>query len=150
MFFFAIDLGVLGNEKESFMRSFEFFKKSGILDNNYLVAQKTASLFRIAVLAYKLGYTRVVLCGIDLTGDQYFFERERERGMLSKDLMFPVLTTYRNKTHKTNDPAHSTGQMIVSELLVLLNEALYKPNGIEMFVGSNIGALYPTFPLYHF
>ena len=39
---------------------------------------KTSSLFRTIIFGYKLGYKKIVLCGIDLTGNQYFFEKEED------------------------------------------------------------------------
>ena len=96
---------------------------------------KTASLFRTIIFGYKLGYKKIVLCGIDLTGDQYFFEKERDK-YSKNNLIFPILESYRNKTHKTNDPKESTGGMIISDIVYATNEVLLKPQSIEMYVAA--------------
>jgi hypothetical protein len=145
--FLAIDIGVNGRNKNEFIDSLKLLKNLGIIDINQLMLQKTSSLFRCIIFAYKLGYKKIVLCGIDLTGDQYFFEKEKEK-YLKKGLIFPKLMAYRNKSHKTNDPEISTGGMAISDVVYATNDVLLSPNSIKLSVSSDQSYFYPDFPLY--
>ena len=129
--FLAMDIKVVGTNIADFKKSLLILKSIGVLKSKYLMIQKTASLFRTIIFGYKLGYKNIVLCGIDLTGGQYFFEREKDRYM-SKNLIFPIITSHRNnKSHKTNDARVSTGGMIISDIVYATNEALLYPKSIN-------------------
>ena len=145
--FLALDVGVYGKNKDEFMKSLLFLKKCRILNSQFLLLQKSASLFRVIIFAYKLGYKKIVLCGIDLTGEQYFWEKEINK-YSKKDLIIPILESNRTLSHKTNNPGKSTGGMIISDIIYATNETLLGPNSIELSVESEQSYFFPKYPIY--
>lgn len=145
--YLAMDIGVYGNNIKKFNNSLSFLYKIGILNSNYFLLQKTASLFRVIIFGYKLGYEKIVLCGIDLTGDQYFWEKEKNK-YKRKPLMFPKLISHRTSSHKTNNIKESTGGMIISDIVHTTHKSLLKPKNIKLEVASDSSFFYPTLNLY--
>lgn len=90
-------------------------------------------------LAIRLGYRRIVLCGVDLS-DQAYFYQDRER--------FPEFCDYeflpRQQIHKT---ARKLPWLVpIDQVLLGLIAEILEPRGIELFVENRSSALWPRIP----
>jgi hypothetical protein len=61
--------GMSRKELGLFIKAYDFL---GLLNNSWCFLNRGSSLSWIMSFAYKLGYSKVVLCGIDLHGDHFF------------------------------------------------------------------------------
>jgi hypothetical protein len=91
-------------------------------------------------IAVLVGYKRIVLCGVDLNQQNYFYQlRERYPEYADWELVS------RNESHLTTRrlPWLVPAQSVV----YLLKEMVLDPAGIELFVESRVSTLYPRVPL---
>ena len=91
-------------------------------------------------------YNKIVLCGIDLSNVDYFFQTNKE-SFKSRGLMIPP-NLQTAQIHKTNDPANCSGGLPISKIIKVLEEVLLKPNNIKLYIATKKSALYPQLPLY--
>lgn len=111
-----------------------------------LILFRQASLSWLLIFAMQLGYRKIVLCGVDLNTPRYFYEIStafcHQRGLLipPADFSTPI--------HPTNSPSRCAGGLPIADVLHIMDEALLKKRGIEIFVGAESSALYPEFPVY--
>src|SRR5262249_54772116 len=95
-----------------------------------------ASLTLALTLALKLDYRRVVLCGVDLRDQRYFFQDPE---------LYPETAGFeyepREQTHhiETTD----TWRLPVSEVLAALKQRYFDPAGREIYVENRTSALWP-------
>ena len=98
------------------------------------------SVISMMTLAVLMGYKRVVLCGVDLNKQDYFYHH-RERYPEYADWEFVP----RKEVHLTTRrlpwlvPAQSA--------IYIFKELILDPEGIELFVESRQSTLYPRVPL---
>jgi len=106
-----------------------------------------ASLSSVIIFAILAGYTEIVLIGIDLTSNQYFWEVDPDQ---EKYLGRPVPRDIRaGQVHATVDPALATFRAIpIDHYLELLDQVILKHFGLQLYIGSRNSKLYPRFPLY--
>lgn len=104
----------------------------------------TASISYLLFFALYAGYSRVVLCGVDLSDSKYFYEENVDH-FLKKGLAVPT----------SNQPAgvHSTAQRTptkvpITEVIQTLDERVLRPAGVELFVAKKYGALTAICPTY--
>jgi hypothetical protein len=104
--------------------------------------RKRATVVYLVMLALRAGYRRIVLCGIDLNGSDYFFERHRDRlaeagyWVPPKGAPLPI--------HRTEDP--NFGRLTVSRALGALEEQILRRRGIRLEVALASSRLYPALP----
>lgn len=109
---------------------------------------KRASLFRFVHFGVVAGYRRIVLCGIDLSSPEYFFDADIASYEARGYQLDHVRMLQRGPVHNTFD--NSRGDLTIDRLLYMLREQVLLPRGVELFVASERSALHPRIPLYEF
>lgn len=147
--FIASHLSIPGMSRVSLIRWFKLLDTFNVLCGWLpagLIVFRQASLSWLLVFALKLGYKRIVLCGVDLNTPKYFYDIEtdfyQERGLLIPPSEFS------SSIHPTNNPANCSGSLSITDVLHIMHDTLFKKRGVEIFVGAESSALFPGFPLY--
>lgn len=115
------------------------------INDRYLYFTKRASIFSAIQIAKDLGYKKIVLCGVELNNDNYYYEELREE-YESEGYAVPTVNHSKNGIHKTNDK--SVGSITVQELIEIYNESILKPNNIDLYVALNNSVLVPAVEVY--
>ncbi len=102
------------------------------------------SLSTMVTLGVKMGYRRIVLCGIDLTAQDYFYQ---DAGLYPawKDMDFYAGTAFRAKSHATMT-RYAWGNTPIDVVLLEMKRQVLDPRGIELYVESRSSALWPRIP----
>lgn len=116
-------------------------------DHVEVVFSRAASVALLTMLGAKMGYSEIVLCGVDLNNTAYFYEVEQARYEAAGRAV-PQSGQVPDSIHKTNDPARVHGGVPIEEVLAILDQEWLRPAGITLSIGSRASALYPAFP-YH-
>ena len=99
-----------------------------------------ASLPCLLSLVYQLGYTTIILAGIDLYNSLYFWSdydtQVHKRFNGSSRL---TLQTARTQVHNTQSPAYH-----VTRIVTELNDRFFKRKNISLYVTSKKSCLYPA------
>lgn len=128
---------------QEFARSLRYFRRRGVFNQKprlNSVFKYASTISMLVSLAVNMGYTRIVLCGVDLTSQEYFYqdpalypdyhtlipERVDQPHLLVRD--FPWLI----KLH---------------DVLNAMRAEVLAPAGIELFVEHTGSALFPNIPL---
>lgn len=99
-----------------------------------------ASLTTMLVFALKLGYKRVVLCGIDLkTADSFYHDRR----FYFESWCPPVME---NGIHRTDVPL--AWRVPAARAVAVIKQQLLDPAGIELYVENEQSALWPMVPAF--
>ena len=150
--FSAIDfLRISSPSIGSLERSLTYLKFFGVFSRKhnhceYLLNNYTGSLLPITYLCYKYGYKNIVLCGVDLNNNRYFYERMRET-YLRKGVEMPETPAGRNGNHMTNDNTRKNA-LPIAEILRIFNEQVYRAANINLYVAFKSSALHPALPNY--
>ena len=120
-------------------------RKSYLTRSLRFFSQGVASVELLVVFAWQMGYSKVVLCGVDLNNTNYFFYDQRYRHLANEGLIPPSLQTGQN--HKTNDPAKAWGGVAVQEVLEIYQKDLLKQD-CQIYVENPHSALADAFPLF--
>jgi hypothetical protein len=99
------------------------------------------SLTSTLVFALKLGYKRVVLCGIDLKTPEYFFQDRR----IYPDSWEPPVAK-RKERHDTDLPL--TWRLPATRAVAVIKQQVLDPAGMELYVESQDSALWPMLPAF--
>ncbi|MFU2109639.1 hypothetical protein ACLRAH_03740 [Glaesserella parasuis] len=105
-----------------------------------LLFNRKASLIYIVMLSYLLGYKKVVLCGVDLNNNHYFFDDVKYNNYKKPD------NSYINGVHPTNDIGNKDPMTVAQILEVLYFKFLYK--NINLYILSNKSELAKFLPIY--
>lgn len=108
---------------------------------------RQASLSWLLVFAYRLGYKKVVFCGVDLNSPNYFYESKTAL-FPDKKIFFPP-SEFTSAVHPTNDASLCTGELSISTVIDIYNKRILKNHCINLYSGSKKSALYPSLPLYN-
>ena len=100
-----------------------------------------SSLTSILVFALKLGYKRIVLCGIDLKTPDYFFQ---DRRFYPESWEPPV--EERKERHDTDMPL--TWRLPATRAVAVIKHQLLDPAGIDLYVENEDSALWPMLPAF--
>lgn len=117
--------------------------------NNYLL-KKQASVFSILSLGYLLDYDKVILCGIDLNGSEYFYNSEKylDENVVLKTIIESSKKAYQNSSfHKTADP--NLHNLPIDELVSWFNE-VYKEKESEILVENKSSLLSKSLNIYKY
>lgn len=116
----------------------------GLLDSRSApLLRKRASVFYMVMLALRAGYREIVLCGVDLANNDYFY-RIKEAEYLAKGRPVPQPVYATSVVHKTDNA--SFGEMTLSRALAILDREILKPRGIQLRVALRSSGLYPMLP----
>jgi hypothetical protein len=98
------------------------------------------SVIGMMTLAVLMGYKRIILCGVDLNRQEYFYQH-RERFPEYADWEFSL----RNEVHKT---ARRLPWLVPAQSAVyVFKELVLDPEGIELLVESRASTLHPRIPV---
>src|SRR6202790_4802658 len=100
-----------------------------------------ASLTTMLVFALKLGYKRVVLCGIDFKTPDYFFH---DRPLYPESWEPPEAECF--ETHFTE--VTLTWKLPITRAVAVIKQQLLDPAGIELYIESQDSALWPMLPVF--
>lgn len=101
-----------------------------------------ASLMLALNFAVQAGYSTVVLCGVDLTNTNYFYQAEKYQ-----DREFVKLPVYQTGlVHKTLDPYYYP--LTIDQLIYTYREVVLDRHGIDLYVLNDSSALYPALEKY--
>jgi hypothetical protein len=138
-----------GKEDSTFrnMRNSEYMRAKNSIQYLY---QTSASIITLILLAVKIGYKSIILCGVDLNNSKYFFDDE-QLIYEEADIPFPDFLTDRNRDpedpHKTAD--EQAKQITVDELIYSIERIILNPRGISLFIENKESALYPGLSHYN-
>ena len=144
--YLPIFIGLGEKRINEFKTSLLLLKKFHLMQNRIIMFKKNSSLFRALILAYSLGYKKIVLCGFNLSG-KYFYEIDKNK-YNKKGMNLLEKKLFRSNHHRTNDPKHKTGGMVISDIIPVVYDTLLKPKSIKLLVGTNTSFFYPEFSLY--
>ena len=99
-----------------------------------------ASLSALLLLGARMGYRQIVLCGVDLKTQEYFFEDEKFFPDTVKGDFLP-----RQQAHYTNIPLE--WRLPVAEVIQQIERQFLKPAGINLYLENSNSALWPNVPL---
>ncbi len=140
-------------------RRLGYFRPSEVL---WGLPMKRATIFMAMSFALMAGYRRIVLCGVDLTNTDYFYNHPKYlAGDLPKPPSLPPVTTealadkYARSglkmwqapnpaVHNTIDPA--LNPLPMDEVIHAFNEEVLKPEQVELFVALPSSRLHPRIP----
>jgi hypothetical protein len=142
--FYAHTVPAIARTDGEFAQVVSYLSKRGVFTpetgTRYLF-KHCATLSTMVTLGVKLQYKRIVLCGIDLTTSQYYWQ-DQDRFPASADLR-----------RLARDQKHATltrfcwGNTPIDVVLEALNAQVLQPAGIELYVEHDQSALYPNIPL---
>lgn len=147
--FLTSQLNIPGSDLKSLSKWLLFLRRKKLFHNGNdenCIVYRQASVSWLITLGLRLGYKKIVLCGIDLKKPEYFYDIDKSFP-LSKGLPIPG-DSFEGQTHPTESLAESVSQTPISSVLQTVNETVLKPEGVELFIASRSSALYPAFDLY--
>jgi hypothetical protein len=95
-----------------------------------------STLTSMVSLGVRLGYRKVILCGVDLEDSRYFFQ-DADFYPQTKNLEF----VRRNQPHATD--VATAWRVPVSSVLMEMKRQILDPAGIEIYVENRDSALFP-------
>lgn len=104
-----------------------------------LLFKYCASVTTVLTLALKMGYKKLILCGIDLHDQRYFYQHPR---------LFPETAHLeflpRNTRHATDDAL--PWRLPIKQTALVMKQRLLDPAGLELYVENRSSALWPEVP----
>lgn len=141
----AWDWEIPGHDRQRFAQDLLRLDRFGILaGGHYPIIRKRASVFFLALLGLRAGYKKIVLCGIDLNNNAYFYE-SRHAEYAAKGRSPPPSKPF-SAVHKTNDPGD--GAVTISHALAVLDREVLRPAGVELYVAFRSSGLHPQLPAF--
>lgn len=120
-------------------------RSSRLGKNLRFFSQGVASVELNVVIAWQMGYSKVVLCGVDLNDTDYFYYDPRYTHFAERGLVPPNIQV--GQTHKTNDPQQAWGGLPIRDVLATYQEHLLKED-CRIYVENSESALAESFPLF--
>lgn len=145
--YLPIDFLAPGRTQEDMEASYRASERLGLWRPKrrfLLLTKRRGSVAFMINLAVRAGYTRIVLCGIDLNHTEFFYDSRRED--LEKKGMLAPVNDETGPVHSTNDP--TINPVTIHHVVVAIDRLILRPAGIELFVGSKSSALYPELPYF--
>jgi len=119
----------------------ELQKRGGIADA--LVLDSGASIIRLVSLGIRLGFTKIVLLGVDLNGGQYFWEKNPQR--LAARSIRSFSPGFVRPIHETM--VRDSKPFVLTEVLGILDDVMRRAGG-SLFAGSRESVLSNHFPVH--
>ena len=140
------DFPLPGDTDQTFAWTLRWLDRRGFFDvkeGRLWLCQKRASVTMAIILGIKLGFKKIVLCGIDLSNTAYFFDDEvfHAKGYKIADML------QKGKVHETD--AEQWGTLRVSDAIVVLQREICDPRGIEITVAAESSGLFPSIPAFN-
>ncbi|GAA0512509.1 hypothetical protein GCM10008992_10150 [Halorubrum aquaticum] len=141
---------VLSNSRKEFRSVLQYINQTGYFSNNssmeYLF-KKVGSISYLIILGCKLGYEKIILCGVDMVNNKYFWDHKRDE-LKQKDIPIPESSrSNKQEIHSTNDP--SVHNITLEEIIYELNEIVLKDKNIDLYTETKVSSLYPRIPHYN-
>ena len=140
--YFAATPAVVARTQREFIAMVRYYQACGLFTR----ASRIKALFKYSSvlstclsLAIRLGYRRIVLCGVDLWSCDYFYH----------DLNYYPETasvSVRPREEKHDTVVAKPWLVPVDEMLIVIRDEVLGPLGIELFVESTGSLLYPGIP----
>jgi hypothetical protein len=111
-----------------------------------IVADSYGSIIRAVHLGICLNYKKVILCGVDLSTGEYFFDKMKEQ-LATQGLMTPNNTLV-NQGQVHNTVNKSIRTVTADMVLYALSEVLAPSMGMEIYTYRDSSLLHPRIPLY--
>ena len=99
-----------------------------------------SSLSALLLLGARLGYRQVVLCGIDLRTQEYFFQEPSRFPKYAELEFLPRL-----QPHDTNTPLQ--WRLPAADVVQQIDRQFLQPEGINLYLENSNSALWPNIPL---
>lgn len=145
--YYSLDIAAAGKTHQDMYWSYRVLKRMRLFKPRprfQLLTKRRGSVTYIINLAVRMGYRRIVLCGVDLNHNDYFYEPKRkELEAMGLPVPPPVAG---GSVHPTNDPVKHP--VTVKDVILAMNEVAIRPQGIELLVGHKSSGLYPDLPEY--
>ena len=133
---------VIARTPEEFRAMVRFYRRLGL----FAISPKIRNLFKYSSvlstclsLAIRLGYRKIVLCGVDLKTSEYFYQDSEQFPRTSSVSLRP-----RDETH---DTAIAKPWLVpMDEMLSIIREEILEPAGVELLVASTHSLLHPRIP----
>lgn len=104
-----------------------------------------SSIEHYTLLAARMGYKKIILCGVDLNNTRYFYEDEKY-SFINNEIV-KISSGQIGAIHKTDDPNKSTSGLAVSEILRSYND-IFKDIGVNLYVENPTSKLAEFLPIY--
>lgn len=131
-----------------------YFKRNYLEEN--LIIQYDASLIIAISFAVLMGYKQIILAGVDLDSyDYFFYDRNLYNSNLADKIREYKLEEQERRKRKINvgqlhriaDPGLCK-QMTVDQVVLVMNEMVLKPKGIELYLQNSKSILYPSLQVF--
>ena len=143
----AWDWEIPGRDEASFIHKLKTWEKYGLITNEHVpLVRKNASIAYLILMGLRAGYRDIVLCGVDLNNNAYFYQLSEET-LRQKGRQIPRYPeSNASTTHITEAPAATT--LPISRVLDIINRELLQPRHIRLWVAQQSSKLYPMLPCY--
>ncbi len=143
----AWDWEIPGNDQLTFTNKIKTWEKYRLITSERMpLVRKTASIAYLVLLGLRAGYRDIVLCGVDLNNNAYFYQLS-EKELQSKGRPVPrVPQSINEPVHKTDNP--NSSNLPISQVLDIINRELLQPRHIRLWVAQQSSKLYPMLPCY--
>ena len=145
--YLSLDLLPDGNKEEEMVRAYRMFERVGLFKVRRrfrMLTKRRGSVTHLINLAVRIGYEKIVLCGVDLNHSEYFYDPLRE-DLESRGLPVPP-NRQAGEAHDTNDP--TIKPVTVKTVILKLNELVLEPRGIRLYCGDKSSDLFPDLDEY--
>ena len=139
---YSFDLLPAGNREDEMQSAYRMFDRIGLWSVKRrfkVLTKRRGSIAHLVNLAVRIGYRRIVLCGVDLNHSEYFYDARREE-FESMGLPVPP-NTQTGAVHDTNDP--SVKEVTIKHVMLAIRDVILEPRGVELFVGDRSSDLHP-------
>jgi hypothetical protein len=110
----------------------------------FFYSHRVASIELLVMIGWLMGYSKIVLCGVDLNNNDYFYDHPSYNDF-RKILLIPKKESA--QTHRTNDPVRQRTKLPVSIILKTYQEVLLG-DLCKIYVENEKSALSVSFPVY--
>ena len=122
--FFPDYLTIPGYKLKEFQKSLDMFKKfRDIPLLSHQLSYKRSSITIAISICYALGFSNIVLCGVDLINTKYFYESEYYKKKYSGFVNNQV-----GQVHLSMD--EEVHPLTIDKVILSINDQLLKPNGV--------------------
>ena len=139
----GFSMPVVARNEEELRRGIDFMRLIGAFSSDHRIQwlfKYGGSVIAMMTLAVLMGYKRIILCGVDLNRQDYFYQHH-ERYPEYAGWEFAA----RNDQHLTT---RQLPWLVPAQSAVwIFKEMVLDPAGIELYVESPVSTLYPKVPL---